>query len=78
MKPLYDDLIDVQNRIAVDAGFKSAVESWNRDYEMDDVERVADQLFERLQVISCTFNEIARGRLFKASLNSMKQSLVFT
>ena len=63
MKPFYDDLIDVQNRIARDAGFPSAVESWNRAYEMEDLERVADDLFERLRPLYEQLHAFVRMKL---------------
>merc|ERR1712198_514328 len=63
MKPHYDDLIDVQNRIARDAGFPSAVESWNRDYEMEDVEKVADGIFDRLKPLYEQLHAFVRRKL---------------
>ena len=60
---MYGDLIDVQNRIARDAGFKSAVESWNRDYKMPDVEAYADQIFNRLKPLYEQLHAFVRRKL---------------
>ena len=63
MKPMYDDVIDVQNRIARDAGFDSAVESSNRDYEMPDVEAYADEIFDRLRPLYEQLHAFVRRKL---------------
>ena len=63
IKPYYDGLIDLQNRVARDAGFPSAMEHWNLDYEMNDVESVADGIFSALKPLYEQLHAFVRHKL---------------
>jgi len=63
MKDLYAELINLQNSIARDAGFASAKERWTRGYEMDNIEEVADQLFETVKPLYQQLHAYVRNRL---------------
>jgi peptidyl-dipeptidase A len=63
MKHLYTESIALQNKAAKDYGYNDLSEYWMKDFETDNFEKVADEIYEQLKPFYQQLHAYARRKL---------------
>jgi peptidyl-dipeptidase A len=65
MKPLYTELVKVVNQAAQSQGYADASQNWMNELEIDNLETVADDLYEQLKPLYEQLHAYVRRKLSK-------------